>query len=700
MITDRDGLSPSWCSRLSSLLTLFALVVWQFIWSVKINLQDGDSTYNAALSYRGLSDASIILGLRNEFLLGFGGIEWGTLRWLDPISLGGVLGARLVNAGPLGGEVYHAAFASSMAVVLLWGSTFFLSRSFDIGKVRARLNATIAAAMGVGPGLLPVLLPDQFRIVPPFVTFAAATSIAIGAAVRMTRVTWIGASVTYLASLTYLLVVHTHYIVLPGFVCVIAISVVLAMQIVKREAWLRLFATTLGGIVMWWIAGVVAYVKGFLTYVAAVEYGDRFVWNYQSARPLWSLPFRSVFVRPEEIWLAVLAAVIGSWWVWTRIRKPDAREQTAAAISVILVLAVTAYRASQRWWSHEMGPDVGYLSRTFIPFVAVAIGGGLSDLVKVRSRSVRYVLATVVSTALLLGVIQSWPQPHKVAPFPDKLQPSWEYLRFHTSLLANPRFRGRTAVIRQMEETGSVVPDRFFDPGVTLLAGIPLLNHYSHLQTPTGLEFSERFLFRQGDLQIRHLPGFRQINPRILEVLGVRYIVTDSKRPVVGYEPVFEWSEQQGSSLIVVRILESVKYNDSSFSPTRVHITETLREGLDVLADPSLDLSTTVVTSEGELGPLTRADGASLDYVNRDLRVRGVSTSRSLLVIPVEFSNCWAIHPRDRSSTDVQLVRVNVLQLGIVFSGKLDADLRYRFSPMRHSDCRANDLREHRAGFP
>jgi hypothetical protein len=700
MIMERDGVSTSWRSHWSSLLILAVLIGWQFIWSVRTNLQEEDSTYNAALSFRALNDSSLILGFRSEFLLGFGGIEWGTLRWLEPISLAGVLGARLVNAGPVGGDVYHPAFASSMAVVLLWGSTFFLSRSFDIGKVQARLNATIAAAMGVGPGLLPILLPDQFRIVPPFVTFAAATSIAVGAAVRMTRVNWGHAALLYLAALTYLLLVHTHYVVLPGFVCVIAISVVLAMQIVKRESWLRLFLTTLGGIVMWWITGLVAYVRGFLTHVAAVEYGDRFVWNYLSSRPLWSLPFRSVFVRPEETWLAVIAALVGTWWVWTRIRKPDTKEQIAAAISALLVLAVTLYRASQRWWSHEMGPDVGYLSQTFIPFVAVAIGGGLSDLVRVRARSVRYVLAAVVSTALVFGVIQSWPQPHKVAPFPDKLQPSWEYLRVHTSLREDPRFRGRTAVIRQMEETGNVVPDRFFDPGVTLLAGIPLLNHYSHLQTPTGLEFSEQFLFRQGDPQIRHLPGFRQINPRILEVLGVRYIVTDSKQPIVGYEPVFQWSEQQGSNIINVRILESSTYNDASFSPTSIRVTETLREGLSLLADQDVDLKTTAVTSEGDLGSLSRADSASLDYISGDLRVQATSSSRSLLVIPVEFSHCWTIHPRPSSSDDIRLIRVNVLQLGVLFSGKLDADLLYRFWPMRNSDCRANDLREHRAGFP
>jgi hypothetical protein len=30
----------------------------------------------------------------------------------------------------------------------------------------------------------------------------------------------------------------------------------------------------------------------------------------------------------------------------------------------------------------------------------------------------------------------------------------------------------------------------------------------------------------------------------------------------------------------------------------------------------------------------------------------------------------------------------------------LDADLRYRFWPMRNSDCRAKDLHDHRAGFP
>jgi len=700
MITRGVESSNSRSGLIASLSIVSGLVAWQFLWSVRTNLQDFDSQYEAALSYRALSDASIILGFRSEFLLGFGGIEWGTLRWLEPVSLMGVLGARLVNAGVLGGGVTHLAFASSTAVVLMWVSTYFLTRSFDVSRARARLSATLAGAIGVGPGLIPILLPDQFRIVPPFASFTSATAIAVGAAVRMTRVKWKWAAVTYFLSLTYLLLVHTHYIVLPGFVCVVAITAVLVMQMSRCEPWGRLLWTTVFCVVSWWITGVVTYVLGFMRYVAAVEYGERYTWNYQSLRPLWSVPFRSVFVRPELMWLAVAGALVGAMWLWRRSHRRDSLEQTAAVILGSLVLAVTTYRVSQRWWPYELGPDVGYLSWTFTPFVAIAISGGLLDLTATRNRAARYLTTAIVTTVLLVGAIQSWPQPPTVAPFPDKLPPQWEFVRSHTSLIDNPRFRGRTAVIRQMEQSGIVAPERFFSPEVTILAGIPMLNHYSHLQTPTGLEFSQRFLFREGDPQSRNNPGFRQINPRILQLLGVRFIVTDSKQSFVGYEPVFNWREQRGPSVVVVHILESSTYNDASFSPTKVLLTDTLREGLDLLGDRSVDLRTTVVTDEDDLGSLSKADKASLDYVEGDLRVQGSSISRSLLVIPVEFSRCWTITPRNRSSTDVRLLRVNVLQMGVLFSGNLDADLRYRFWPMRNSDCRAKDLHDHRAGFP
>jgi len=686
--------------NLASLSIVSALVAWQFLWSVRINLQDFDSTYEAALSYNALRTSSIILGFRSEFLLGFGGIEWGTLRWLEPVSLIGVLGARFVNAGMFGGSVTHLAFASSTAVVLMWLSTYFLTRSFDISKTHARLSATLAVAIGIGPGLTPVLLPDQFRIVPPFATFASASAIVVGAAVRMNRVKWKRAAITYFLSLTYLLLVHTHYIVLPGFVCGVAILAVLLTQMFRREPWIRLFLTTTFCIVTWWITGVITYVLGFMRYVAAVEYGDRYTWNYVSIRPIWSLPFRSVFVRPELMWLATTAAAICAMWLWKRIRRRNSAEQTAAVILASLVLAVTIYRVSQRWWPYELGPEVGYLSWTFIPIVAIAFSGGLLDLTATRNRALRYMTRIIVTTVLLMGVIQSWPEPQRVAPFPDKLQLPWSFVEAHTSLLENPRFRGRTAVIRQMEQSGVVAPERFFTPEVTILAGIPLLNHYSHLQTPTGLEFSQRFLFRKGDPQIRNLPGFRQINSHILQLLGVRFIVTDSKQSFVGYESVFSWTEQRGRDVVVVHILESSNFNDGSFSPTNTLVTNTLREGLDLLGDPGIDLKTTAVVGEDNLSSLTKADRALLDYVKGDLHVRGSSVSRSLLVIPVEFSRCWTITPRNGSSTDVRLIRVNVLQMGVLFSGSLDADLRYRFWPMRNGGCRSKDLHDHRAGFP
>ena len=69
------------------------------------------------------------------------------------------------------------------------------------------------------------------------------------------------------------------------------------------------------------------------------------------------------------------------------------------------------------------------------------------------------------------------------------------------------------------------------------------------------------------------------------------------------------------------------------------------------------------------------------------------SAGTSLLVLPVEFSHCWDVsHAAGQGG---RLVRVNVDQADLLFSGQTRAELRYRFSPW-HFRCRFRDIADAR----
>jgi hypothetical protein len=69
------------------------------------------------------------------------------------------------------------------------------------------------------------------------------------------------------------------------------------------------------------------------------------------------------------------------------------------------------------------------------------------------------------------------------------------------------------------------------------------------------------------------------------------------------------------------------------------------------------------------------------------------SAGTSLLVLPLEFSHCWDVSLAAGSSG--RLLRANVNQTGLLFSGRTEVELRYRFSPW-HFRCRFRDMADAR----
>jgi hypothetical protein len=73
-------------------------------------------------------------------------------------------------------------------------------------------------------------------------------------------------------------------------------------------------------------------------------------------------------------------------------------------------------------------------------------------------------------------------------------------------------------------------------------------------------------------------------------------------------------------------------------------------------------------------------------YVRGGVHVSGRSDGTSLVVLPLQFSNCLRV-----KSGNARIVRANLMLAGIVFSGTLDSEIDLAYGILEPS-CRRKDL--------
>jgi hypothetical protein len=89
--------------------------------------------------------------------------------------------------------------------------------------------------------------------------------------------------------------------------------------------------------------------------------------------------------------------------------------------------------------------------------------------------------------------------------------------------------------------------------------------------------------------------------------------------------------------------------------------------------DPSFDGGRAVVTDSPPAGPFVEATDIQLTFQTYGFRLKAVSQGRSML--PFQYSRCWSISGEGEPS----LFRANLMELGVSFSGELDARLAFRY---------------------
>jgi len=110
---------------------------------------------------------------------------------------------------------------------------------------------------------------------------------------------------------------------------------------------------------------------------------------------------------------------------------------------------------------------------------------------------------------------------------------------------------------------------------------------------------------------------------------------------------------------------------------------------IDMMQAPDFDFRKDAVVIK-EIGrPLTAVSRSSFSFDRGSVRVRGTSDGDSLIVLPIQFSNCL----KTNRGNQIELIRVNLMLTGVLFHREVDAkiDLGHGvFSP----GCRRTDLQE------
>jgi hypothetical protein len=75
-------------------------------------------------------------------------------------------------------------------------------------------------------------------------------------------------------------------------------------------------------------------------------------------------------------------------------------------------------------------------------------------------------------------------------------------------------------------------------------------------------------------------------------------------------------------------------------------------------------------------------------YEKYGFHIRGFSDRLFILVLPIQYSHCWNVD----GSGSPTLFRANLMQVGLEFSGALDAKLVFRYGPILSGRCRVDDL--------
>jgi hypothetical protein len=321
----------------------------------------------------------------------------------------------------------------------------------------------------------------------------------------------------------------------------------------------------------------------------------------------------------------------------------------------------------------------------------------------------------------LLLVLVSKPNGVRSFPFPPVKTPLVATLGESIAISPGAPFRGRVATFQAQDVHGKTgwLQLHALDSGRVAATGndyhmvgmwfyeIPTLIENNRAMSPAFYRLATYLLARPDDVQMRNVVVLRRIVPSVLAMLGVRYVVTDLPQPT----PLKLILQTQTTPPETLRtygvhgpnlgtetlyLYEVPNPNLGRWGVIESRKVRSFDAALDAVADPNFDPARTAIfidsVDNGDVpAQFDPVDGASLKLVRGGMLVEASSPGTSLLVLPFEFSHCLSVSVPVLETTGPRLLRVNGIEIGLLFSGTIRTEIRYFNGPFAKPNCRIRD---------
>ena len=370
--------------------------------------------------------------------------------------------------------------------------------------------------------------------------------------------------------------------------------------------------------------------------------------------------------------------------------------------------------AVNSWGVFWRGPETIYFEFFVLPFYIVfalwAIGWAHRHLRR-RFRAARFDYVTRWAALLALIVVvpaigtvcaSSFAHPTRSYQLPPSKPPIVAALERAIGLAPDTPFRGAVAtmdLVARPDAIGwfdviAVDAPRYLATGNEYhwnglwYHDIPTVFEYSPTISPAYFRAVTRLFARPDDRQMKNVLVLRQPDAHALGIFGVRFVISDAALP----EPFRFVMSDKTAGDETLSLYEVPEVNLGVWSPTQVAVAESFDNALAAIATPDFDGSRSAVLFDRLPGdaPLVAAQSVELRVVPRGYAVTATSPGRSLVVLPFQFSRCLEASSHD-GAPPPQLVRVNALQIGVLFEHRVAATIEYFTGMFSHSTCRIQD---------
>jgi len=220
--------------------------------------------------------------------------------------------------------------------------------------------------------------------------------------------------------------------------------------------------------------------------------------------------------------------------------------------------------------------------------------------------------------------------------------------------------------------------------------GIPTVFQFGGLMSPRYYFCFSRIM-GGGVEQMRSRVVANDLNPKFLEMIGVSRIISNEALSdpfrYTGTEEVV-----RDSTTLKLYALEDPNLGD--YSPTVVKGFSDADEFVNKVRQGEIDFEKEVFLETVVSDTLSEATSSSFCFEQGGVRVRAKSDGRSLLVLPIEYSNC--MRARSIAGKPVVILPANVVATGLLFEGEIEVVLTKRFGIFNHPLALLQDAAEFR----